>query len=306
MRRLRGLVMCTCAAGILSGGALGAVAAPLIQSDAFAEAAESGEDPGIDSEEDSASQAGVAAVANAFRCLGAAVCAVPPDIFESGGAYARAVTSYGSNRARASASSHGNDVNFVGQFAEASSLWADDWIFFTPLPSITQAVGLDIHLDGDWDNGDAIYQLAVFDTTMPFTPNPDDPNPVLPFYFAAVAAFSFESTADSAIAIDSTGVRLIPIEDGGEASGSVDLDVTLEFVPVAGRTYIAAARLLVATGEGDSSVDFGSTGEITRIVLPADVSLSSAAGASWNTVVPEPSLAALLAVGVLALARRRR
>jgi MYXO-CTERM domain-containing protein len=126
------------------------------------------------------------------------------------------------------------------------------------------------------------------------------------FNFAAVAAFSFESTADSAIAIDSTGFRLIPIEDGGEASGSVDLEVTLEFVPVAGRTYIAAARLLVATGEGDSSVDFGSTGEITRIVLPADVSLSSAAGASWNTVVPEPSLAALLAVGVLALARRRR
>jgi hypothetical protein len=137
-------------------------------------------------------------------------------------------------------------------------------------------------------------------------PNPDDPNPLLPFHFVRVAGFQFDSATDVAVAFDANLFRFIPVEDGGQANGSVDLDLTLTFVPVAGRTYTIAAALTAQTGDGDSSVDFDSSGEVTRIVLPPGVSLGSAAGASWNTVVPEPGLASLLTAGGLALAWVRR
>jgi hypothetical protein len=287
-----------------------ASAAPVIQSDAFAAATEFGVDPGTTTDSSTTAIPGDSAVANVLRCVGTGFCAVQPS--GGSGAEATAITYYGSNRARVVGEDHGDpNQDYVQEEARASSLWADEWVFGTPLPSITLAVSLDIHLDGQWSNSaSAIYHVSVFDTTLPISPNPDDPTPFFPYSFAPVAIFEFESASNVARVLDRNGLRLVPVPDGGLASGSVDLAATLQFVPVSGRTYIVAARLFVATADGDSSADFDSTGELARIVVPNGVTLNSAAGANWNVVVSESRAAPLLAASGLALwslrARRAR
>jgi hypothetical protein len=221
------------------------LAAPLIESTAFAAASESGEDPGGDEDTDTSSAPDGLALAEAFRCPGTAACVLEPGSFgfKGAGAWASAQTDFGSNRARAS-SSDAIDLsieNDVIDYASASSLWIDEWTF-TLLPAyLGIPVTLDLHLEGDWGNtASAMFQVAVFDPSLPFSPNPDETDPFLPVPAAPVAGLSFDSRNPAIFVTWSPG--FIPVEDGGEPDGSVDVAATLSFVPVAGRTYTVAAR----------------------------------------------------------------
>jgi hypothetical protein len=84
--------------------------------------------------------------------------------------------------------------------------------------------------------------------------------------------------------------------------------VILSFVPEDGVTYTVAALLQVESPgqEGDQSASFDSTAQLTRVFVPGGTSFASAAGASYDVVVPEPGAALLLAIGAGALALVRR
>jgi hypothetical protein len=286
-----------------------ASALPLIDSRAEAYSDESGEDPGGESDYEQATAAGASAVAETFRCVGSGSCALPPFGWPPYGARADATTNFGRNRARARGANgyDPNNENDVVDSAAASSLWTDDWTFSVPLSAVGDPVSLEFALDGSWQNdGFARFEAGVFDTTMPVTPNPDDPDPFLPGGYQIVAGLMFDSTAESVFTFPFSG--FIPVEDGGEPDGSVDLLIRIDFVPVPGRTYMVAARLVVEgySGEAHTGAEFGSTAELVRVVVPSGVSFESAAGASWNVEAPEPGLAMLAGAGLLAAIGARR
>lgn len=281
----------------------------MVESVVEAYADESGEDPGSDVDSDQTSDPGESVEAHAARCVGSGACAFDPQTWEQIGAHARARTDFGSNRARVFANagpdpSHENDVV---DGAYASSLWVDEWVFSVPLQAVGQAVTIDIQLDGSWQNTAAVgFGAAVADTTQPPFYNPDDPNPFLDLGAGIVSFVAFDNSAMAAI----NGVPpiFVPIEDGGEPDGDVDLTLTLSFVPVPGRTYRIGARLAVAA-EGEEShegANFESTAAVTRVLLPAGVSFTSTG--TYTLAVPEPGAALLLAAaaGALALARLRQ
>jgi hypothetical protein len=284
-----------------------ASALPVVQSVAEAWADESGDAPGTDFDSDQTSDPGESVQAHAARCPGSGSCAYNPQLWDSVGAHARARTDFGSNRARVHANSGPEGVqNDVVDGAYASSLWVDEWSFFVPLQSLGQAVTIDIQLDGAWQNTAGVrFEAAVADTTLPPFYNPDDPNPFLDLDAGIVSVVGFDNTAEFA----HTGVSpfFILVPDGGEPDGSVDLTLTLSFVPVPGRTYLVGARLVLETHgqESDEAADFESTAAVTRVLLPAGVSLTSTG--AYTLAVPEPGAALLLAAaaGALALARLR-
>lgn len=141
----------------------------------------------------------------------------------------------------------------------------------------------------------------------PPEPNPEDPPPLLQPDVQNVAGVDFES--DRANIILEPGLVLIPNPDADDPDGSIDMVVTFSFVPTAGDTWIVQALLLVQSQselDHDVVADFDSTAELVRVVVPEGVSFSSAAGASYDVVVPEPGAAVLIALGALATAFARR
>lgn len=291
--------------GLLHSGTAGAVA--IVESTAFAFSDESGNDPGSEVDEAETAAPGVEVGAHALRCLGSAPCAVDPTDYASIGGHARARTDFGRNRAQAYGSS-GPDPGVeddVVSGGEASSLWIDEWTF-SGLAG--QTVSIELHLEGSWQNtGTSVFQAAVADSTLPPIHNPDDPNPFLDLAGQIVTSVSFDNRMTGAF--DGVPPFFVPVPDGGEPDGNVDLALTLRFVPVPGRTYLVGARLQVAADgeEDDEGADFYSTAAVTRVVVPAGLSLASASGASWNVSVPEPSPGMLLlaALGGLAAVRSR-
>ena len=282
-----------------------AAALTLIETEVWAEAVESGEDPGSEFDEDQTSTPGDSISANANECPGDAFCAsLPGDI---SGAYARAETDYGSNRAYARAPD-GYDEDFendVVDTAFASSFWADEWTFIVPLAAIGAPVSLEFVLDGSWANeGGATFGAGIFDRDAFYVRNPDDPIPFLDVEEEPVASLELSTHEETGLLfqpIAGNPIQIISIDEGGEVNGSIDLHVVMQFIPVPGRTYTVAARLVAgASSDLDSSIaDFESTGELVRVVVPDGVSFSSAAGAQWNVEVPEPSAAALLGLALL-------
>jgi hypothetical protein len=285
----------------------GAGAVPIIESTAFAFSDESGEDPGSETDEEETSTPGAPAAAHALRCLGGGICAVDPTVLDSAGGHARARTEFGENHARAYGSSgpDPNSENDVVSGGSASSLWIDEWTF-SGLAG--QSVSIELHVEGSWQNfGRAFFEAAVADSTQPAVHNPDDPIPFLDLDHDILARVSFDSAAP--FALDGVPPFFVPVPGGGNPEGgSADLTLTLRFVPVPGRLYRIGARLVTETdGEADDEgANFESTASVTRVVLPAGLSFTSAAGASWNTVVPEPGSAALLALAGAVFARSRR
>lgn len=296
-------------AGLFPGPALGL---SLVGSVADAASDEAGEDPGSDVDHAQTSTPGARASASAVRCLGAGLCAVPPE-FDGAGASARASTDFGENRARVYGNS-GVDprsseetVNDIVDTASASSLWVDEWTFAVTPGSLGLAVLIELHLEGSWNNtGRALFAAAVADPLLSPIDNPDDPNPFLDLDGRALSSVSFDNR--SPIAFNGAAPFIVPIPDGGEADGNAELGFMLRFVPQPGQTYLVAARLAASTsGQLDGeSADFESTARVTRVVLPEGITFTSAAGASWNAVVPEPSSILLGAASALALAARRR
>jgi hypothetical protein len=281
-----------------------AAAVPLISSTASAAADEAGEEFGVDSDQEATSLAGQLALAEAFRCPGSGSCV--PGSFGFGGsaAYADALTHYGSNRARASGVTDVSGANTLIETASASSLWIDEWTFSVPFPSLNRMTDVDVHLDGVWNNGTALFSFVIYDPTLPYTPSPDDPIPSIAM--APIAMFTVDSASSFALWLDPSGGGVIPFAGG--PTGSIDVDLTLRFAPVAGRTYTVAGSLFVEVSgaPGQAWSDFGSTGELTRVVLPGGITFNSAAGASYNLAVPEPTGTALLATALTAFAIRVR
>jgi MYXO-CTERM domain-containing protein len=155
-----------------------------------------------------------------------------------------------------------------------------------------------------------MFAAAIFDPTLPYVPNPDDPIPFLDVDATGIAGLEFLSASETAFVFQpilANPFQLIPIDDGGEPSGSVDLHIVLQFIPVPGRTYTIAARMIAATNgeDGEQSADFESTAELVRVLVPEGVSFESAAGAEWNVQVPEPGAGALAALAAFALAASR-
>lgn len=302
-RYLRTMIGALTGALLATSGLAGdAAAAPLISSAALAAADEAGEEVGVDSDQDATSVAGQFVDAIAVRCPGSAPCAIPPGslVFGGSAAYASARTDYGSNRARAWGVSDLSGSTTLIETASASSLWIDEWTFSVPLPSLNLMTGIDVHVDGTWSNGTALFSLAIYDPTLPYSPNPDDPIPNVAM--TPIAFVTIDSSSGFGLRVDQTGGQPVPFVGG--PSGSVDADVTLRFAPVAGRTYTVVGFLTaeVSGAPGQAWSDFGSTGELTRVVLPGGITFNSAAGASYNLAVPEPTAASSLVTALAALA----
>jgi hypothetical protein len=274
-------------------------ALPLVESVAEAEAIEYGEDPGSDSDSEQTSAPGDVASVNVGRCPGPVGVCVETDLPTQSEAWAR--THFGSNQASVNAHS---GSSLVEESARASSLWIDEWIFLIPPAAIGNPVLIDIQLDGTWENGAGVrFEAAVIDPTLPGPPfNSDDP-PLFDLGGLPVAFVEFDNAAEYA----STNVApfLIPVEDGGEPDGSVDLTLTLRFVPVPLRTYLVAAALVLGAngGEAATRADFSSTAAVTRVVVPPGVTFS--ATGVYEVAVPEPGAALLVAAAAVALALAR-
>jgi hypothetical protein len=285
----------------------GADAVPIVESTAFAFSDESGEDPGSETDEDETTTPGAPAAAHALRCLGGGICVVDPTAMNSAGGHARARTEFGENHARAYGSSgpDPNNENDVVSGGGASSLWIDEWTF---LGLAGQSVSIELHVEGTWQNfGRALFQAAVADSTQPQFVDPDAPPLFLDLDYDIVSGVGFDSIEP--FALDGVAPFFVPVP-GDPEGGSVDLTLTLRFVPVPGRMYRIGARLATETdGEADDEgANFESTASVTRVVVPAGLSFTSAAGASWNVVVPEPTTGALLGLAgaaALGLVRRR-
>jgi hypothetical protein len=165
---------------------------------------------------------------------------------------------------------------------------------------------IDLQLEGSWRNtGRARFVAGVADSTLPGVQNPDDPNPFFELDGGIVSSVSFDSRAP--VVFQGVPPIPVPVPDGGEPDGDVDLNLTLSFVPVPGRTYRVGARLAAfASGQEEAeSADFESTARVVQVVVAPGVSFTSSANASWNVVVPEPPVSALLGLGALACARWR-
>lgn len=299
-------------AALGSGIATPAGAVPRIETNVRAEAWESGEDPGNEVDEDSTEAPGDTIEANAFRCLGDAICAfLPGDVH---GGFARARTDYGVNRAYARAPEGENEFaeNDVIDSAYASSFWADEWTFDVALPALGAPVSLAFQIDGSWSDTAAMFGAGIFDADEFYVPNPDDPLPFLDVDAQMIASIELQTFEENAVVFQPTAgnfLQLIPLDDGGEASGSVDLEIVVQFIPIPGHTYIVAARMLAVAGGGGPGgqvADFESTSELIRVVVPEGVSFTSAAGAQWNVVVPEVGAAWLVGLAAVAVAGARR
>jgi hypothetical protein len=269
-------------------------ALPLVESVAEATAIEYGDDPGTDSESDQTSLPGNTAAANAHRCPGTgSFCVYDAELWDSIGARARARTDFGSNRARVATS----ELMDVDELASAASLWIDEWTFLVPLAAVGEPVSIELRLDGAWENDARVrFEAAVIDPTLPgLPPNSDDP-PLFDLGGFPVAFVAFDNTEEYA----STNVApfLLPVDDGGKPDGSVDLTLTLRFVPVPLRTYLVVAALRLDAGYGGKA-DFSSTAAVTRVVVPAGVTFSSTG--VYEVAVPEPGAALLLAAAAGAL-----
>jgi hypothetical protein len=293
-------------------------AVPFTQSVASAESSESGEDEGIERDGDIDTNPDGTAEAVTFRCPGTALCSfLPGDPGVGGRGFAR--TDYGSNRASSFAEEgYGVDDVSVANYAGASSFWSDEWTFDVAPSSAGQAVTLDIHLDGFWENGAfAEYALGIGTRIVPPPePDPEGPPPFLDPDLDLVAGVSFLSTSPNLFAGPPLQIIVLPDGDHSQGdgdedpNGSVDIVVTISFVPEPGATYVVQARLDVRsvgryTG-GHSHAGFDSTAEIVRVVVPEGTSFTSAAGADWNVQVPEPAVALLVMLGLGVLVSRRR
>lgn len=281
--------------------ALPAAAEPFAESQADAEASESGIDPGFDTDSDSSSTPGGSSLATAYRCPGDQTCTFLPGEEPLGGrGYAE--TDYGSNRASSrAAEGYGAGDDSVANSASASSFWADEWTFDVASPAAGQAVSIDIHLDGFWTNfGFAEYGAGIGQRIVPAPePNPEDPPPFLLPDVELLAGLTFTTTHWNGG----------PGDGEGDPAGSVDEVFTFSFVPEAGETYVMQARLDARsvgrpTG-GETQAGFDSTAALVRVVVPEGISFVSAAGADYTVQVPEPAAALLLLAGGALLAARR-
>lgn len=112
------------------------------------------------------------------------------------------------------------------------------------------------------------------DTTLPPIENSDDP-PLLELAGGPVSFVGFDNS--ETFAFNGVPPFLMPVADGRQPDGSVDLTLTLRFAPVPGRTHLVGAAL-VLFGEGDEigqRANFESTAAVTRVLPPAGVSFTS-------------------------------
>ncbi len=285
-----------------------AAAAILIQTEVWAESSEVGEDPGTDYDTDQSSSAGDSIEANADRCPGPVICVEQPG--STSGAFARARTDYGTNRAYARAPDgydefHENDVV---DSSWGSSFWGDEWTFGGVAGG---RVAIEFAFDGSWSNGAAaMFEAGIFDTEEFYVENPDEPLRFLDIdeeQIASLQLYTYEETGILFQPIAGNPFQIIPIDEGGEPSGNIDLHVVIQFVPVPGRAYTVAARLVALAGGEDSSIaNFESTAQVVRVVVPEGMSFSSLSGADWNVEVPEPGAAGLAGLALFAVAVLRR
>ncbi|MCA1925049.1 MAG: PEP-CTERM sorting domain-containing protein [Thiobacillus sp.] len=232
-------------------------------------------------------------------------------------------TDYGVNRARVYARSMGFDLVST---AQAISFWTDELTFSGVTPG--DVVVLHFHLDGSWNDTAVDFQLGVFDPTLSYDPPADASAPFSdyghPIEMAEVASAGFNNRYMVGIAFDFVSVQPI-VPSGTMENGTISWDFELRLSPVDGRTYTLASvlglfasiadiedidRLTDATPFGSAAAaDFDSTAALTQIVLPAGVSVASAAGAAYNvTAVPEADTWAMLLAGLgfVGWAARRR
>ena len=301
-----------CVLGVVGLAPGDAFALPTIDSSATAVADEYGDDPGIDEDTDQTSSAGATADAYAYRCPGDVNCVLQPDAIPVPGARGRASTDFGSNSAWAVARS-GYDLNAqndVLDYADASSLWTDEWTFSVAPTAVGSPVSVEIALDGSWHaEGLAHFGALIADSTLP-TPPPGEGEPPPLVEGQPVTFVGFDTTASAAF--DGIPPFFVPVPDGGLPDGDASLTLTLRFVPEPDRMYGIGARLFTVGGEtglDDSEADFGSTATVTRVLVPEGVSFTAASGASWNVVthpVPEPSVALLCGAALATLTWVRR
>jgi hypothetical protein len=243
--------------------------------------------------------------------------------FSASFASSYANTDYGMNRARVGARSMGFDLVST---AQAMSFWTDELTFSGVTPG--GVVVLKFHLDGNWNDASVDFQLGVFDPTLPFDLSSDESAPFSeyghPIEMAPVAWAGFNNQDMAGIAFDYITFQPI-VPSGTMENGTISWDFELRLSPVDGRTYTLASVLGLVASIADvedidpftdptpfgsyAEADFDSTAALTQIVLPAGVSVASAAGAAYNvTAVPEADTWAMLLAGLgfVGWAARRR
>lgn len=168
----------------------------------------------------------------------------------------------------------------------------------------------------------------MFDPTLPFDLSSDESAPFSeyghPIEMAPVAWAGFNNQDMAGIAFDYITFQPI-VPSGTMENGTISWDFELRLSPVDGRTYTLASVLGLVASIADvedidpftdptpfgsyAEADFDSTAALTQIVLPAGVSVASAAGAAYNvTAVPEADTWAMLLAGLgfVGWAARRR